>query len=199
MRRILSLKVLSLLAVLLALATAMIVAQASGVFISVENPEEISLTSAVPVPPLLAPPSGDYVRVADVSTSAPDDRPVACLVEPPQEFALSVEVNFPDIGNRSSSGDVAFFVLASVRYAGSGHTILVTTAELSPEAAKQPWVLGNETVRLDDGTRAWQTIDQPGDTPNRLVLLKDDLIITIASDLAVEKIQELALQIVVSD
>ncbi len=73
----------------------------------------------------------------------------------------------------------------------------MTTARPSPEAARESWVLGDETIQLADGSLAWVSTDKPGETPNRLVIVKDDLIITVASDLPIETIQELASQIVV--
>jgi hypothetical protein len=133
----------------------------------------------------------------DISKSVPDDRPVAYLAQQPSGLTQAMAVNFPDIIDWSSPDSVEFSVLASVRYSGSGHIVLVTTARPSPEAARLPWVLGDETIQLADGSSAWVSTNQPGETPNRLVMLRDDLIITVASDLPIETVQELVSQIVV--
>jgi len=194
-------RTLSLLGLILLLGLGAVVVRASGLFIAVQDPERLARPVA-PIP-LLAPPSSEGYEqlpagVVDTSISAPDDRPVAYLAQPPSGLDQSLAVNFPNINDWSSSDSVEFFVLASVRYSGSGHTVLVTTARPSPEAARESWVLGDETIRLADGSLAWVSTDKPGETPNRLVMVnEDDLIITVASDLPIETIQELASQIVV--
>ncbi|HET90311.1 MAG TPA: hypothetical protein ENN99_06185 [Chloroflexi bacterium] len=193
-------RMLSLLSLILLLGLGAVVVRASGLFTAVQDPERLARPVA-PIP-LLAPPSSEGYEqlpadVVDTPISAPDDRPVAYLAQPPSGLAQSLAVNFPNTDDWSSSDSVEFFVLASVRYSGSGHIILVTTARPSPEAARESWVLGDETIQLADGSLAWISTDKPGETPNRLVIVKDDLIITVASDLPIETIQELASQIVV--
>lgn len=198
MLRISKFKTVSLLALLLILGLAAVAVRAYGGLL-VQHPEE---RSAAPVPPLLAPPGSEGyeqlpTNAVDISKSVPDDRPVAYLAQQPSGLTQAMAVNFPDIIDWSSPDSVEFSVLASVRYSGSGHIVLVTTARPSPEAARLPWVLGDGTIQLADGSSAWVSTNQPGETPNRLVMLRDDLIITVASDLPIETVQELVSQIVV--
>lgn len=188
--------ILILLAMMAVLLIGTAITTASG-FISVINPETVAGPAIVP--PLLAPP--DQAGYSDQKTgtviTAPDRRPIAQLGVPPAEFSQAISVNLPKSQDSPSASTVSYTVLASVRYRGNGHTVLVTTANASPAAAQQPTIFGNQTIKLHDGSTAWVSTNIPGDTPNQLVYLRGDLIITIASDLSVNMLKDLAAQIVV--
>lgn len=95
---------------------------------------------------------------------------------------------------------VGFEILTSVRYSGNGHELIITTARPSEAAAKQALILGDRAVQLGDGSEAWISNDRRPfpDTPNEVVLVRDGLIITIASDLSLDELTGLATGVVVS-
>ena len=151
-------------------------------------------------PPLLAPPDPvGYERQSssDVPIVADDGRPVAQFSQPPAEFSESVEVYLPEMKPWEDPEEEAYAVLASVRYSGSGGTILVTTAQPSPGALRQIEAPGEQAIRLAGETDAWLSTDMGGDFPNRVLFIQDDLIVTVAGDLPPAELQELAEQVVI--
>ncbi len=190
-------RLVTLLVVVLAVFVFASVGLADG-FMNVINPA----TARVPavVPPPLAPPkdAATYVNqpVGTVIT-APDKRPVAQLAAPPADLARELAVYFPAIAATTDPTMVSFQILASVRYRGNGHTVLVTTARPSAAAAQTPAVLGEHTIKLADGSTAWSMTGIPSDTPNQVVFLRDNLISTVAGDLPISSLQELAAQVVI--
>lgn len=171
-------------------------AAASGL-INVRNPETVGETPGL-VPPLLAPPGQeDYIKQrSDVVIAAPDGRHIAQFANPPADLAQSIAVNLPDT-QPVEANEVAYTILSSVRYEGHGHTVLVTTARPSPAAAQQPTVFGNQTFRLADGSTAWGMTGMPGEVPNRLVWVRGNLIITVASDLPLDDVKALAIGVII--
>lgn len=185
---------LVIMVILLGVATA---AVGSG-FINIVNPENPAIIPAI-VPPQLAPPgqTGYTNQPAKAVITAPDKRPVAQFAAPPVDLAQGLAVNFPHSRPEQDSTIVAFAILASVRYTGNGQTVLVTTARPSSAAAQQPISLGNQTIKLDDGSTAWAMTGIPTDTPNQVVFLRNDLIITVASDLPINVLRDLAGQVII--
>ena len=165
--------------------------------INVLNPETRSSESVV-VPPLLAPPgeSGYLPVPANAPIAAPDRRPVAQLKEVPDDLA-NVAANFPFGVTVGDADRIAFRVLASVRYEGTAGRVLVTTADPSPAALERQLLLGSQTVQLADGSMAWITTGMPRPAPNRVVSVRDGLIITGAGDVPIERLQALVENIVV--
>lgn len=153
-------------------------------------------------PPLLAPPdSVNYERQApgNAPIVADDGRPIAQLRQPPVEFAESVEVYLTEMKPWENPEAEAYAVLASVRYVGSGGTILVTTAQPSPGALRLMTAPGERAIQLGD-TEAWLSTDMGGDfLPNRVLFIQGNLIVTVAGDLPPEKLQELAEQVAVNE
>jgi hypothetical protein len=173
---------------------------AASSFINVQNPETVRQNTPLLVPPILAPPGTDgYIEQATGERiTAMDDRPVAQLRDPAAAgVGASLAVNFPDLQRTSDEDTIYYAVLASIRYSGEKHTVLVTTARPSADAAQIPTAFGSETVRLTNGQSAWVSKGAPGDLPNSVVLLQGDLIITIAGDLDLQKLSELAAQVFV--
>ncbi|MGI0016969.1 MAG: hypothetical protein ACREBU_26400, partial [Nitrososphaera sp.] len=175
------------------------IAQASGL-INALNPEAVKPNVPAVVPPLLAPPSGEGYKPQAVMNkiTASDGRPVAQLDSPPANLAQAISVNLPDRpGNRAiADSDVYYEVLSSIKYEGNGHVLLVTTARPSPAAAQQLTAFGDQTIQLTNGKTAWITMNLPGDVPNRVVFVEDDLIITVVSDLPIQEVQVLATQVI---
>lgn len=173
---------------------------AASSFINVQNPEASRQNTPLLVPPMLAPPGTDgYVeQSARERITAMDERPVAQLRDPAAAgVGASLAVNFPDLQLTGDEDTIYYTVLASIRYSGEKHTVLVTTARPSADAAQIPTAFGSETIRLANGQSAWASEGSPGDLPNKVVLLQGDLIITIAGDLDLQNLSELAAQVVV--
>jgi len=180
---------LVLMAILLSLVATSV---ASGV-INVRNPEAVKKGPVIAPPPLIPPGQMGYANWrSDKAIAAPDGRSVAQLAQPPVSITQAIATNFPDIRPEQDATTVSYTILASVRYTGNGHTVLVTTARPSPAAAQETAVFGNKTVKLVDGSTAWVTTGIPGDIPNQVVLVKDNLIITVAGDLPLNDLQTLA-------
>lgn len=169
---------------------------ASG-FVNIVNPEQANVP--VMVPPLLAPPgASNYInQQTNAAVFAPDGRPVAQLNATPVELAQAIAVDFPEDRPERNTTTISYAILASLRYTGGGHTVLVTTARPSPAAAKRPTALGNETIQLNDGSAAWATTGIPGDMPNQVVFVQGDLIITVAGDLPIGTLKDLAAKVVI--
>ncbi len=150
------------------------------------------------VPPRLMPPANtDCYRdwPSGAVVTAKDGRPIAQLAEVPGRLGEAVAACLPD--QRPAEMPLSYAVLATIRYTGGGHTVSVSTARPSPEAAKLEQSLGDRTVKLADGSKAWANTDMRNGLPNQIVLVRGDLIITVASDLSLEEIMALAEQVVV--
>jgi len=188
-------KLLGLLAMAVILISSVAAVVASG-FINVRNPEALQGGPAI-VPPALIPPGQEgYTNwPSDIVITAPDGRSVAQLAKPPAGIAQAIAVNLPDIQPVPDTM-VSYAVLASVRYTGNGHTVFVTTARPSPAAAQQTALLGDQTVQLANGSTAWVRTGTSGN-PNQVVLVQDNLIITVAGDLALNDLLALAVDIVI--
>ncbi len=168
---------------------------ATGVLNSV-NPEQVQVPAIVP--PLLAPPGETgYIQQTGPVITAPDGRPVAQFGETPTEFVQAVSVNLPQSHAPEDASTVSYAILSSVRYTGGGHTILVTTARPSPAAAQRPTTLGQQTVKLKDGSVSWVTTGLPGAIPNQVVFTRGDLIVTVAGDLPIGTLQDLAAKVII--
>lgn len=142
----------------------------------------------------------------------------AQLIDPPAELAQEVAVMVPEAKLKDPKGKVisseppvppnaiAYEFISSTRYRGNGHTIFVTTARMSPAAAKLKHSFGKPD-KLADGTAVGITVaceSLPSDslegdscvesspTPNRVVFMRGNLIVTVASDLPIEQVKSLA-------
>lgn len=179
-------------------AAALSAALPTGGPITVRDPE-VSVRPAVAPPPLLAPPGNEaYTALRGTSSvSARDGRPVAQFAKPPSGFQLDA-VSLPE-PRPVAEGSVAYTILSSVRYTGNGHTVTVSTTRPSSAAAQRPNVLGNQTVRLADGSTVWTTTGALGGPPNRVVQVRGDLIISILGDPSVEQLKAMVPLIVVSN
>jgi hypothetical protein len=151
-------------------------------------------------PPLLAPPdSVNYERQpsSDAPIVADDGRPIAQLRQSPVEFAEFVEVYLPEMKPWEDPETEAYAVLVSVRYVGSGGTVLVTTAQPSPGALRLMATPGEQAIQLGE-TEAWLSTDMGGDFPNRVLFIQEDLIVTVAGDMPSQKLQDLAEQVAIN-
>jgi hypothetical protein len=168
-------------------------------FIRAVNPGDIHDTAAI-VPPALIPPASNSseqnIQPADGEILAPDERPVAQIADPPKEIAGSTYVDFPDTANIVEE-DVGYVILANITYSGEKGTVAVSTSRPTLAASALPVALGDQEIKLSDGTTAWLTMQGSGDLPNRVVFVRDNIIITIAGNLSVDEILSLAEQIAI--
>jgi len=174
------------------------VARAGG-FIWVLNPEGEDAREGL-VPPFLSPPDSEVYRPVqpfDGAITSPGGHPVAQLNTPPVELAKTISVWFPDYVQQPVDGEVAFTILASIKYTGDNHVVLITTSRPSLAVSSQPVVLGTQEVKLSNGTTAWASVSANSMFPNRVLFVQDDLIISIASDLSMNEVLNLAVEIVV--
>lgn len=193
--RMKSLVLLAAIAATLGLST---LAMASG-FIKVLNPSTEKAEGAL-VPPLLAPPSSEMYSELPSGEPIPplDDHPIAQFDEPPAGFDRAVSVNFPELKKAPDDSEIVFWVLASTKYSGERGTILVTTSRPSSAAASRTMVLGTQAVTLSNGVTAWTATEtNTGAFPSQVAFVQDDLIVTIAGDLPIGELQELAGDVVV--
>lgn len=190
-------KLLGLIAIGAILTASAVTAVASGLIINVRNPGAVQKGPAL-VPPALLPPGQEgYINWrSDTPITAPDGQPVAQLAKPPAGIAQAVAVYLPDDHSVQDPAEVSYTILASIRYTGNGHTVFVSTARPSPAAAQQSTLLGNQTVKLANGVTAWMRA-RKGNTPSQIVWVRDDLIITVAGDLALDDLQALAADVVI--
>lgn len=145
-------------------------AQVSGLPITTQVQASGDATKLEAPPPLLAPPDPvGYERLSsdDAQIVADDGRPIVQFRQAPLEFAESVEVYLPEMKPWEDPELEAYAVLSSVRYSGSGHTILVTTARPSPGALRRAVAPGEQAIQLAGGSAAWLSKDgrcvpQPG-------------------------------------
>lgn len=160
--------------------------------IIVRNPEAPSTAqgSLVALPQLVPPGVNGYAQhQLDKSVAAPDGRPVAQLGD--GRDVQQAAVYFPP-QKAPAATEISYAVLSSIRYTIGGRTVFVTTARPSPAARQQTHLLGSRTVRLADGAQAWTATGLPGGTPNQVVTLQNDLIVTVAGDLPVDALNALA-------
>jgi hypothetical protein len=149
-------------------------------------------------PPLLAPPdSVAYEQLPDTAAliEAPDKRPVAQLSQIPDDLRGGLAANFPEQQTLNDPNQEAYAVLASVRYSGAHHTVLVTTARPSPGALSQSFAPGEKAIQLPGKGAAWLSTDMGGDYPNRVFFMHNDLLITVASTMPADQLQTLAAQV----
>ncbi len=181
----------AVLAIMSLIMGATVVGASTGLII--QGPED----RPVAPPPLLAPPDRySYTPIAPGNLIVPPDgRPVAQL-SVPNNFE-TVSVNFlPDTVSPETKDTVAFQILSSIRYEGTGGRILVTTSRPSETAMTTPLNLGSE-VTLANGATAWAArFTGPGEYPNRVTQTKNGLVILVAGALPLEKLQELAANVI---
>lgn len=134
--------------------------------------------------------------------------PAAQLINVPPELAQEIAVWVPPKNLEPLSSEaIGTEFLSVVRYKGNGHTIYVSTARFTPKAAQLKHTLGKED-KLADGTTVGFTIScdsitptqhEAGcicwpntATPNRVVFMRGNQIITVASDLPIDQVKSLA-------
>ncbi len=177
-------------------AVAVVSAAQSGP-INVRNPE-IRAKDLAPPPPMLIPPANVVYTPASqgVPVRATGGRPVAQFGSIPAGFRLDA-YHLPPSGTVSAD-KVAYTILSSVRYKAGDATVLLTATRPTAAAAQRPNYLGNQTVRLADGSAAWTKTNSGAEFSNSVVMVKSGLIITIAGNLPIDQLNALATRVSVA-
>jgi hypothetical protein len=123
---------------------------------------------------------------AGESVTHADGRRLAQLPAAPSDMQ-AVSVYRPD-QVQGDSGRISFTFLGDVRYKNARNYLQVTTIRPSDLAAQQILLLGDDTVRLSDGTAAWTTAGVRGGGSSRVAFTRDGLIIAVSGDLPLEQL-----------
>ncbi|MDQ2740702.1 MAG: hypothetical protein M3Z66_00110 [Chloroflexota bacterium] len=135
-------------------------------------------------------------------------RPVAFLGHPPASFSRSIAVSLSSPFNWNGNPAIDAVVRSTVRYRGTGHTVLVTMFEPSPkDVGTKVFELATKTMHLANGQRAWSSsspgraldrdIQPPAQTVNGVEFTHGRFIVGVFSDLPVPAVSALAAQVVV--
>ncbi|HBY94493.1 MAG TPA: hypothetical protein DEP84_11135 [Chloroflexi bacterium] len=168
--------------------------------INPSNKEDVG--NAIVGAPLTLPPSDmvTYMELPQGKVESPDGRSVAVLVEESAKFAGSVFTYFPDFSGDSAdnqtSNEIKFTILSSIKYSTDRGDILVTTTQ-PPVTAARSLLLGEREITLANGVTAWATEFTHGEFPNRVIFVKGNLLITVASTLPINEVQSFATDVVV--
>ncbi len=166
---------------------------------NIHDPETVKVEGPLPqpVPFLAAPDSANYIpQAAGITITSPNNVAIAQLAHPPADLAEIVAANFPP-ADTLKADQVGYTVLASIRYTGSSHIVLVTTTRPSTAADQRVVILGSETIYLDNGVKAWATSNLQHKTSNRIVFVQDNLLIMVAGDLQLDKLKQLASDVII--
>lgn len=152
-----------------------------------------NLDISLPPPLLQTSDQGSFaVHAGPLPVRAPDRRPVAQLSKPPAALEGQVLALFSPLAPPAAADEIAYDMLATVDYQGSAR-LLITTSQPSEAAAKHPMLLGHKTLAFGAGRQAWQiTAEVNPDLPHQIVWTEGKLIITVASDLPLKELLELA-------
>ncbi|NJN53844.1 MAG: hypothetical protein HC804_03245 [Anaerolineae bacterium] len=164
-----------------------------------ENSETPDNNNSLLVVPLLLPPSRElYTVISREEGILPmDGRPIAILADSEDKIER-VSVYLPELFDSSEQNEVSFQIVASVLYMIDGFEFVVSTSRPSPDAANYLLGLGNNMIKLNNGAEGWMITNIASkDTPNRVVFVEDDLIITIASNVPLNQLEEIAGAVIV--
>jgi hypothetical protein len=153
----------------------------------VSSPTQITGHLSLPAAYLNNPPPKLAQEIAVMNRRVMIDVDGTRIKLPPESPTRTVE-------NTLKPEERARVLIASVRYRGSGHTIYVNTATLTPAEAKMTRF--SEKTKLADGTPAYTTVVEGINTPNCVVFIRGRVYVTIASDLPMEQIKSLATSVV---
>ena len=87
---------------------------------------------------------------------------------------------------------ISFLVYYTIRYQLNDGAVYLSTSTPSPAALEKNLGFGGEVTHLDNGLEVWLDANIDSDvTPNAVSFIDEDLIITLAGDLCIERLQEL--------
>ncbi|NOK63387.1 MAG: hypothetical protein GFH27_549347n58 [Chloroflexi bacterium AL-W] len=145
-------------------------------------------------PPLLAPPdpSGYTKQPVDNPNLTVSDGPRVQLNSAVSDRYFEAESYQIDSKPEIAADEEWYSILNSVIYTASDHTLLVSVTQPSKAALAEARPLGDKEIRLGSGSLAWVSTDMGGEFPTRVIFFEDDLIITVASQLPLDNVQEIA-------
>lgn len=150
-----------------------------------------------PLPILIpADDEGYILQQAGKPIVAPDGRQVAKLINIPAELSQSVEVRLPKLVALDEA-QVGFALTSIVRYKGNGHSLYVTMTKPTNAALTKNLGLGSQEVVLANGEKWWYSGNIPGAVSGQFITRRGNLLITLASDLSMDKLQALAENLIV--
>lgn len=151
-----------------------------------------------PPPPVLIPPGPTTYSPATAGTTvrATDGRPVAQLATVPSSLSQSVATAFLT-SQPPDPAIIAYQMLSVVRYEGQAQTVYVSTARPTAAALASNTALGENPVRLPDGSVAWSMIGMPGTGQYQVRWLSNGLVVSVIGNETVAQLEALAAQVVV--
>jgi hypothetical protein len=182
---------ITLILVSVALLVMISISVNADTFLSIVNPQSV-VNEPVLVPPPFLPSDGEpFQDTRGSAITSNDGRKIAQIETWSKTGFEEVAVSLPDIETFDDK-DIAYQIIATVRYQKQENIIIVTTTQPSEQALQEEVVLGEEAVTLANGQIAWTSQKIPGDTPNQIVWTSDELIITVASNLPLAEFMEYA-------
>ncbi|MCC6191848.1 MAG: hypothetical protein IT318_22695 [Anaerolineales bacterium] len=169
---------------------------ASGRFAPVnpsnEDADKAIVANAVTISP---PDAVSFTDLTGREVEAPFEHPVAVLNDQAAGDFDKVMAHFLDLYSPSAQprpDEIAFVILAEIKYSSSQEDVLVTTTLPSTAASSQSLVLGDKEVTLANGRTAWTTEFDHGEYPNRILYIDGELIVTVASHLPMAEVERYA-------
>jgi hypothetical protein len=162
----------------------------------------------------MAPPVGTYSPIVQgQKISGLDGDLAAQLTSPPAELAQQISVWSPPSPPPNAEPDppdaIAFEFVSSVRYQGSGGTVVITTLRPNANAAnvkilsRKEDKLGNgkavniveDCKKLAKGAEPESCASPDSPTPNQVIFIQQGLIVSVESSLSIPEVKKLAAQI----
>lgn len=126
----------------------------------------------------------------------PTAKPVARLSN--IDLVQGMWVREADIPEFTDTEAISFLVFYTIRYELNDGTVYLSTSTPSPAALEKNLGFSGEVTHLDNGLEVWLDANIDSDvTPNAVNFINDDLIITLAGDISLERLQALANQVVI--
>lgn len=162
----------------------------------------------------MAPPVGTYSPIVQGQKIVGlDGDPAAQLTSPPADLAQQISVWSPPSPPPNAEPDppdaIAFEFVSSVRYQGSGGTVVITTLRPNENAAnvkilsRKEDKLGNgkavnvveDCKKLAKGAEPESCASPDNPTPNQVIFVQQGFIISVESSLSIPEVKKLAAQI----
>jgi hypothetical protein len=105
----------------------------------------------------------------------------------------SNEARNEEIEKILANNPISWQILSSLTYHTDKGVIAISASKPSSDASEKLALLGNETIELQNKNKSWvSTVSDDQMFPNRIVFLKDDLIITIAGSVDLDLLSLIA-------
>lgn len=150
------------------------------------------------VPLSIAPPEeSDYLEhPVELPLESATTKPIARLSN--TDSVQNMSIREADIPEFTDPDAVSFLVFYTIRYELNDGTVYLSTSTPSPAALEKNLGFGGEVAHLENGLEVWLDANIDSDvTPNAVSFIDDDLIITLAGNVSLERLQELAAQVVI--